>query len=164
MDLLLPDIGLIFWQSVVFLIVFIVLTVFVWKPVAGALRDRENMIEDSLRAAEIAKEEMAQIKADNEYLLQEARIERDQIIKLAVEAANKIKDDAKAETTKIADKLIKEAKATIESEKKMALAEVKNLVANLSVEIAEKILREKLSGDKSQAALVSKFLDEVKVN
>ncbi|MDH5610716.1 MAG: F0F1 ATP synthase subunit B, partial [Cyclobacteriaceae bacterium] len=96
--------------------------------------------------------------------LQEARIERDQIIKLAVEAANKIKEDAKAETTKIADKLIKEAKATIESEKKMALAEVKNLVANLSVEIAEKILREKLSGDKSQAALVSKFLDEVKVN
>lgn len=164
MELLTPDIGLIFWQLVVFLLVFVVLAVFVWKPVAGALKARESKIEDSLKAAELAKEEMAQIKADNEYLLQEARAERDNILKDAVAAANQIKEDAKNETSKIADKMIADAKSSIESEKKAALAEVKDLVATLSLDIAEKLLRTNLSDDKSQKALIDKFLKEVKVN
>ena len=143
---------------------FILLATFVWKTVTEALRAREGMIEDSLQAAELAKEEMEQIKADNEYLLQEARIERDEIIKKAVEVAGQIKEDAKSETKKIADKMIGDAKSAIETEKKAALSEVKNLVSSLSLEIAEKVIREKLSDDKSQKALVEKFIKEVKVN
>ncbi|MFT4736167.1 MAG: F-type H+-transporting ATPase subunit b [Cyclobacteriaceae bacterium] len=164
MELLTPGIGLIFWQIVVFVLLFILLAVFVWKPVAEALRAREGSIEDSLKAAELAKEEMEQIRTDNEYLLQEARIERDEIIKKATEAAALIKEDAKSETKKIADKMIADAKAAIQTEKKAALLEVKNLVSTLSIEIAEKIIREKLAGDKAQKELVDKFLKEVKVN
>jgi F-type H+-transporting ATPase subunit b len=164
MELLTPGIGLVFWQIVVFVLLFILLAVFVWKPVTEALRAREGMIEDSLKAAELAKEEMEQIKADNEYLLQEARIERDEIIKKATEVGNQIKEDAKAETKKISDKMIEDAKSAIETEKKAALAEVKNLVSSLSLEIAEKVIREKLADDKAQKALVEKFVKEVKVN
>jgi F-type H+-transporting ATPase subunit b len=164
MELLTPGIGLVFWQIVVFVLLFILLAVFVWKPVTEALRAREGMIEDSLKAAELAKEEMEQIKADNEYLLQEARIERDEIIKKATEAANQIKEDAKAETKKISDKMIGDAKSAIETEKKAALGEVKNLVSSLSLEIAERVIREKLADDKAQKALVEKFVKEVKVN
>ncbi len=163
-ELVTPGIGLIFWQTVVFLIVFLILAVFVWKPIAGALKARESKIDDALKAADLAKEEMEQIKSDNEYLLQEARAERDKILKEATDTAIQIKEQAKSETSAIAEKLIAEAKASIETEKRAALAEVKNLVAGLSVEIAEKLLREKLSDDKSQKALIDKFLKEVKVN
>lgn len=159
-----PEIGLIFWQTIVFLVVFGILAAFVWKPIMGALRTRENQIEESLRAAEIAREEMEQVKLDNEYLLQEAKVERDKLIKEAAEVANKIKEDAKKETSVIADKMIADAKSAIEAEKKTALAEVKNLVAELSLEISEKLLREKLSDDASQKALIDKFLKDVKVN
>ncbi|MFY0687702.1 MAG: F0F1 ATP synthase subunit B [Cyclobacteriaceae bacterium] len=164
MDLLLPDIGLFFWQTVVFLAVFTILLVFVWKPIAEALRSREQQIEDSLRAAEIAKEEMENIKLDNEYLLQQAKAERDELMKDATTIANKIKEDAKTETSAIAEKMIADARASIDAEKKAALAEVKGLVASLSLEIAEKVIREKLGSDKAQKDLVGKFLDEVKVN
>ncbi len=159
-----PEIGLIIWQTIIFLIVFAILAAFVWKPIVGALKIRESQIEDALKAAELAKEEMEQIKADNEYLLQEARMERDKILKSATDTANKIKEDAKNETAAIGEKMIAEAKSSIESEKKAALTEVKNLVAELSLDIAEKLLREKLSDDKSQKALIDKFLKEVKVN
>lgn len=164
MELLTPGIGLLFWQLVVFVSLFILLAVFAWKPIVGALRTREAMIEDALRAAEVAKEEMAQIKADNEYLMQEARIERDQMLKDALAVANQIKEEAKQSTAKITDKMIEDAKSSIESEKKAALSEVKALVATLSLDIAEKLIREKLSDDKTQLALVDKFLKSVKVN
>lgn len=159
-----PEIGLIFWQTIVFVIVFLVLATFVWKPIVGALKTRESQIDDALKAADLAKEEMAQIKADNEYLLQEARAERDKILKEAMGTANQIKEEAKNETAAIAEKMIADAKVSIESEKKAALAEVKSLVASLSLDIAEKVIREKLSGDKSQKDLIDKFLKEVKVN
>lgn len=159
-----PEIGLIIWQTIIFLIVFAVLAIFVWKPIVSALKTRESQIDDALKAADLAKEEMAQIKADNEYLLQEARAERDQILKEAMGTANQIKEEAKNETTAIADKLIADAKISIETEKKAALSEVKNLVASLSLDIAEKVIREKLSDDKSQKDLIDKFLKEVKVN
>ena len=164
MDLVNPAIGLIFWQLVVFLILILVLRKFVWKPILGALKSREFQIEDSLRAAEAAKGEMEQIKMDNEYLLYEARIERDKMMKDATIVANKIKDDAKAETSKISEKMISDASAAIENEKKSAMAEIKNLVASLSLEIAEKILREKLKDDRSQRDLVEKYLKEAQIN
>lgn len=164
MELVTPGIGLIFWQTVVFLIVFLILASFVWKPIVSALKTRESQIDDALKAAELAKEEMAQIKADNEYLLQEARAERDQILKEAMSTANQIKEDAKTETSSITEKMIADAQVTIQNEKKAALTEVKNLVASLSLEIAEKVLRQNLSSDKSQKDLIDKFLKEVKVN
>ncbi|MEQ8469976.1 MAG: F0F1 ATP synthase subunit B [Marinoscillum sp.] len=159
-----PEIGLIIWQTIVFLVVFGILAVFVWKPIASALKTRESQIEDALRAADLAKEEMEQVKADNEFLLQEARAEREKMLKEATDIAKKIKEDAKNDTVAITNKMIEDAKTTITSEKKAALSEVKNLVAQLSLEISEKLLREKLSDDKSQKDLIDKFLKEVKVN
>lgn len=164
MELVTPDIGLIIWQTIVFLAVLFILRKFVWRPILGALKSREFQIEDALRAADQARDEMEQIKMDNEYLLYEARIERDQMIKDATVVANKIKDDAKAETSKISEKMIEDAKSTIDNEKKSAMDEMRNLVSSLSLEIAEKILRENLKEEKSQKALVDKFLKEAKVN
>ena len=164
MDLLIPDYGLLFWQLVVFSIVLTILAVFVWKPVTEALRRRESVIEDSIKSAELAREEMMQIKADNEIVLKEARVQRDQLLKDAKIVANKIKEDAKSETSKISQKMISDAKDIIESEKNAALVEVKNLVSKLSLDIAEKLIREKLKNDKSQQQLVEKFLKEVKIN
>ncbi len=164
MDLLLPGVGLMFWQFVIFLIVFFVLRALAWKPIMSSLKARDAMIDDSIKSAEIARDEVAQLKADNEYLLQEARAERDKIVNQALATANQIKEEAKAETSKISEKMIQDAKQTIEAEKKAALAEVRDLVGSLSVDIAEKILREKLGDESSQKSLVDKFLKDVKVN
>lgn len=164
MELVTPDIGLIIWQTVVFLIVFVVLALFVWKPIISSLKAREHQIEDSLRAADNAKEEMEQIKSDNEYLLQEARIERDQILKTAKDAAGKIVDNAKAETSDITQKMIKDAQEAIVGERRAAVNEIKELVASLSIDVAEKILREKLSDDKAQKDLVDRFIKETEIN
>ncbi len=164
MDLLIPDYGLLFWQLVVFSIVLTIMAVYVWKPVTEALRRRESTIEDSIRSAELAREEMMQIKAENEMVLKEARVQRDQLLKEANIVANKIKEDAKLETSKISQKMISDAKDIIESEKNAALSEVKNLVSILSLNIAEKLIREKLNNDKSQQQLVEKFLKEIKIN
>jgi len=159
-----PDIGLIIWQLIVFGIVLLILRAFVWIPILSALKTREFQIEDSLRAAENAKNEMEQIKADNEYLLQEARMERDAMLKEAKQEADRIVEKAKADTSDITSKMLQDARDAIDVEKKSALTEVRNLVASLSLEIAEKVLRDNLSDDKSQKALVEKFVKEVKVN
>lgn len=164
MALVTPDIGLIIWQLIVFLVVLFVLRTFVWIPILSALKTREFQIEDSLRAAENAKEEIKQIQADNEYLLQEARIERDAILKEARDEASKIVDRAKGETSDITAKMLKEARESIEADKKAAMSEVRALVSELSLEIAEKVLRENLKDDKSQKTLVEKFIKEVKIN
>lgn len=164
MSLVTPEFGLIFWQSVVFLILLIVLRKFVWLPVLSALKSREFQIEDSLRAAEQAREEMEQIKMDNEYLLYEARIERDQMIKDATIVARKIKEDTKAETSKISEKMISDAKSVIDNEKKMVMAEIKETVSSLSLAIAEKILRENLRDKKAQRGLVTRFLEDTTIN
>ncbi|MEQ9423374.1 MAG: F0F1 ATP synthase subunit B [Cyclobacteriaceae bacterium] len=164
MDLVTPDIGLLFWQFVVFLIVFGILAVFVWRPITDALRTREEFIKDSLDAAELAKQEMEELKADNAELLQEARAERDAMLKEATQIANQIKEDAKTETSKISEKMIADAKSTIETEKKAALAEVKSEVAKLSLQVAEKLIRKNLESDKAQKELVEQFVKDLKSN
>ena len=164
MELVTPDLGLIIWQSVVFFIVLFVLRKFIWNPILGALKSREFQIEDALRAAKHAKDEMKMVKMDNEYLLYEGRLERDKMIKDATIISNKIKDDAKAETSKISEKMIEDAKKVIDNEKKAAMDEFRNLVSSLSIEISEKILREKLGTKKAQKELVNKFLKEAKIN
>ena len=164
MELVTPGIGLIFWQTVTFLIVLGILAAFVWRPIMDALRAREGFIEDSLHAAENAKKDIEKLKSDNEYLMHEARMERDKMLKEAAVLANKIKDDAKEETSKITAKMIEDAKAVIQTEKSAALNEVKSLVATLSLDVAEKLLRKKLEEKKAQEELVEEFIKDIKVN
>jgi F-type H+-transporting ATPase subunit b len=164
MDLITPDASLIFWQTVIFLVVLFVLAKFAWKPILNGLNERESNIEQALLSAEKAKNEMAQLKADNEKLLAEARKERDSILRDATAAANKLKDEAREQASQESAKIVADAKASIETEKKAALAEVKQQVAQLSLEIAEKVLREKLSDDKAQKAYVSKLVKDLNEN
>ncbi len=164
MELLTPGVGLIFWQTVIFLLLFGILAGFVWRPVTDALKKREGFIKDSLDAAQLAKREMEDLKEDNAELLKEARAERDAMLKEATTIANQIKEDAKSQTSKISEKMIADAKTTIETEKKRALTEIKNEVARLSLEIAEKVIRKNLESDKAQRELVQGFVKEMKAN
>lgn len=164
MDLLTPDFGLIVWQILIFLVVLFVLSKFAWKPIINGLNERENSINESLLSAEKARNEMAELKADNEKLLAEARKERDNILKDATAAANKLREEAKEQASQEGARIIADAKASIETQKNAALAEVKDQVAQLSVQIAEKILREKLSDDKAQKEYVSKLVKDLNVN
>jgi len=143
MDLLTPGTGLLFWQSVVFIALFLFLAKFAWKPIIGALNEREESIRQALESAEKAKEEMAALQAGNEKLLREAREERDRIVRDARDAANRLIDQAQTEARKSADKLIEDAKAVINTEKQAALRDVKSQVALFSIEIAEKLIKKK---------------------
>lgn len=164
MDLVTPNIGLIFWQSVTFLLVLIILGRFVWRPIMNALKAREGSIEDALRAAELAREEMEKLTADNEKLMSEARMERDQIIKDASAIASRIREEAKAEAGKITSKMIEDARHTLQLEKQAAVNEIRNQVAEFSLQITEKILRKNLSQDKNQKALLDAYLKDIKLN
>lgn len=164
MDLITPGSGLIFWQLFGFLGLLLILIKFAWKPMLSALEERETSIENALKAAESARNEMANLKADNEKLLQEARLERDTILKKAQEASVKMIEDAKNEAAKVAAQQIENAKAVIETEKRAALTEVKNQVALLTLEVTEKLLRKNLSEDKAQKALVDEFVKDIKLN
>lgn len=151
-------------QTVLFLILIFLLVKFAWKPILNALNDREEGIKNALDAAELAKVEMANLQADNQKLLQEARMERDAMVKEAREIKAKMIADAKDEAKAEADKIITQAQATIESEKKAAIADIKNQVATLSVEIAEKVVKGELSNKDKQLALVSQMLSDAKLN
>jgi len=164
MELITPDIGLIFWMTLSFAIVLAILKKFAWKPILQGLKDREDSIRESLSSAEKAREEMAKLQSDNEKLLDEARLERDEIIKEALATANTIKEEAKNETSKISGKMIEDARTLINSEKQGALAEIKELVASLSMDIAERLMRRNLSDDKSQRELVDQFIKEINTN
>ena len=164
MELITPGFGLIFWQTVTFLAVLFILGKFAWKPILTALKEREDSIEDALSAAEKAKQEMADLKAENEKLLDQARLERDKILKDATAAANKLKDEARDEAGKISAKMLEDAKNAINNEKKSALIEIKNEVAVLSIQIAEKLLRKNLEDDKAQKSLVNEFIKDLNNN
>jgi len=159
-----PEIGLIFWSSIVFLILLFILGKFAWKPILAALKERETSIADALSMADKAKQEMMALKADNEKLLAEARIERDNLLKAARTAANQVKEEAREDAGKISAKMIADAKLAITNEKKAALTEVKNEVAALSVQIAEKLLRRNLNDKNEQTALVNDFLKDINNN
>ncbi len=164
MDLLTPGTGLIFWQALTFLVVVFLLGRFAWKPILSALEAREFSIEEALKSAEKAKEEMEKLQANNEKLLQEARIERDQLIKDAQVAAATIRDEAKLQAEESANKIMIDARAEIEQQKNAAISEVKNLVADLSLNIAEKVLRKELSDKKSQESLIKDYVKDIKLN
>lgn len=164
MELLTPGYGLIFWQVVVFLLLFFLLAKLAWKPILASLKEREQTIQSSLDSAEKAKVEMAAMKADNEKLLKEAREERDKILRDARDAANRIHDQAQLDAKKNADKIIEDAKAVIQTEKQAALRDVKEQVALFSLEVAERLLKKNLENDKSQRELVDRYVNELKIN
>lgn len=164
MDLVLPSFGLIFWMTITFLIVFLLLRKMAWKPILKALGDREKSIQDALDAAEKAKEEMAQLQANNEKILLEARNERDKLLKEARETKDSIIAEAKGKAQQEAEKIVQSARETIQTEKLAAMTELKNQVASLSIEIAEKIIKSELSSDEKQKALVKTMLNDVSLN
>ncbi len=164
MDILIPDTGLFIFQSIAFLLLIFLLGKFAWKPILNGLKEREDTIEGALLAAEQARTEMEALSADNVKLMAEARSERDAMLKEAMAAANTIKEEAKEETGKIASKMIEDAKAVIENEKKAALSEVKLLVSSLSLEITEKVLRRELSDKKAQESLVDEYVKDLNLN
>lgn len=164
MDLILPSIGLIFWMTVTFLIVFFLLRKMAWKPILGALKEREASIQNALDSAQKAKDEMAALQASNEAILMEARNERDKLLKEARDTKESIIAEAKSAAQKEADKIMQSARESIQSEKVAAMDELKNQVARLSIEIAEKIIRTELSSDEKQKSLVNAMIDEVNMN
>ncbi len=164
MDLITPGTGLIFWQLLGFLGLLFILVKFAWKPMLAVLDERESSIENALKSAETARNEMANLKSENEKLLAETRLERDNILKQAHEASLRMIEEAKQESGKAGAQMIANAKAVIEIEKKAALTEVKNQVAILTLEVTEKLLRKKLSNDKAQEELVDRFIKEININ
>ena len=164
MDLLTPEFGLFFWTLIAFLCVFFILKKFAWKPILAALTDREQSIEDALAKAEAAKEEMARLTGENEALLKEARIERDNILREAKKMKDQIVSDAKETAAKEGARMIEKARVEIDSQTAIALALVKDQVASLSIEIAEKILQKQFEDKGKQDALVADLLKQVKLN
>jgi F-type H+-transporting ATPase subunit b len=158
------QLGLFFWLLVIFVGLVFLMKKFAWKPILDAVNDREEGIKNALLAAENAKKDMQNLKADNEKLLAEARAERDLMIKEAREIKEKMIADAKSEAQAQGEKMIDQAKASIESEKNAAMAELKNQVSTLSLEIAEKLLQDELSNKESQTKLVEKMLGDAKLN
>lgn len=163
MNIVAPE-SLIFWTTIIFLLLLILLRKFAWKPILGAVRTRETSINDALEAAEKAKLEMQNLHADNEKLLQEARAEREAMMKEARELKAKMITDAKEDAKVEADKMVAQAQAAIVSEKKAAIAELKQQVASLSLEIAEKVVKHELSDSDKQMKLVNEMLGEAKLN
>jgi F-type H+-transporting ATPase subunit b len=164
MELVTPGIGLIFWQTVTFLIVLFLLSKFAWKPIMASLRQREESIDSALRQADQAKLEMQALKSENEKLLQEARMERDRILRQASEAGTPLIEEAKSRANEEGTRMIQNAREAITNEKKAAITEVKNMAATLSIEIAERILKHELKDPNAQRALVNDYIKEVKLN
>jgi F-type H+-transporting ATPase subunit b len=164
MQLLTPGLGLLFWALLAFIIVFLILKKFAWKPILATLKEREEGIANSIATAEKVKAEMAQLKNENEALMQKAREERAIIIKEAKEASDRMiaeaKDKAKAEY----DRIVADAQQTIQQQKNAVLTEVKNQVGALVVEVSEKILRKELSNKTEQEKLIKELAEGVKLN
>ncbi|MEZ2335036.1 F0F1 ATP synthase subunit B [Mucilaginibacter sp. RCC_168] len=163
MELVTPAIGLVFWTTVSFFILLFILRRFAWKPILGALNDRERFIEDSLSKAEAAKDEMARLTNENESLLKQARAERDQILSEARKVKEQMIADAKELAHKEGARMIELARVEINNQKSIAMADVKNQVATLSLQIAEKVLRKQFEDHQKQDELVSQLLKEVKL-
>lgn len=159
--ILTPDFGLFFWMLVAFLVVFLILAKFGFPVITGMVEERKNFIDESLRKAHEAQERLANIEKEGESILQEAREKQALILKEAAESRDAIVEQAQQKARTEGARLLEEAKAAIEQEKKAAIADIRQQVAALSVEIAEKVLRQNLRDDKSQMDLIDRMLDEV---
>lgn len=159
-----PSVGLIIWTSVVFVLLFFILAKFAWKPILSAIQNREKNIEEAILKAEEARESLNKFKQDGEKIIAEARLESDKLLKEARELRDKLINDSKKQAQMEADKIISNARAQIQSEKIAALNEIKSQVANLSLEIAEKILKSELSDKEKQKVLVKNLCEQINTN
>ncbi len=164
MDLVTPNLGLMFWTGLIFVLLLFILTKFIWKPILSVVNTREKSISDSLELAEKTMLEMKSLQAQNENLLKEARAERDAIVRDANAIATKMVEDSKNVAKLEADKIIISAREAINNEKVAALAELKTQIAEFSLQIAEKVVRGELSSDEKQKALSEKLAADFKLN
>jgi F-type H+-transporting ATPase subunit b len=162
--LVLPDIGLVFWSTIAFLILLIVLGKFAWKPIMKAIGEREQGIADSIASAEKIKLEMAQLKNENESLLAKAREERAILLKEAKETKDKMINEAKEQAKEAAAKIIADAQASINQQKMAAITDLKNQVGKLVIEVSEKVLRKELSNKQDQENYIKQLAQEAKLN
>jgi F-type H+-transporting ATPase subunit b len=158
------SLGLFFWQSVLFVILLFILGKYAWRPILNSVEEREEGIRSAIGQAEAAKEELAKLQATNEELLKEARLERDAMLKEARDTKDKIVGEAANEAKSEAQRIMTTAKETIEAEKQRALVDIKNQVAEMSIEIASLILKENLSSDASQKELAEKYVKDLNLN
>ena len=159
-----PDLGLIFWSFVTFVIVFLILRKYAFRPIVEALKEREAHIDNALKSAEQARLEMAKLKNDNEKLLDEARAERDTMMKKAQQTADRIVEESKEKAAAESNKIVEAARLAIQQERQAAIQDIKQQVASLSLEIAEQILRGQLKDKPAQRTLVSQLINDAKLN
>jgi len=164
MGLVMPDIGLVIWMSITFLIVLFLLKKFAWGPILKMIHEREASIEEALKSAERAKAEMQALQADNERIIAEARQERDRMMKEARDMKDAIVGEAKSQAKEEADKMLAIARETIHNEKMAAITDLKNQVAQLSIDVAEKILKRELAAESKQKELLGDLMKDVKLN
>ncbi len=164
MNLITPSFGLLFWMLIGFGILFFILVKFAWGIIIKAIKGRENFIKEQLNSAAKAREEMKNLKSEHEVLLVKAKEERDAILSEARKMSEKMYEDAKAKADLEAQRLIDEAKQTINFEKMKAITDIKNEIAQMSIEIAEKVLTEELSDKQRQEALISKWVENLSIN
>ncbi|MDR1666514.1 MAG: F0F1 ATP synthase subunit B [Bacteroidales bacterium] len=164
MQLVTPDIGLLFWMLVSFLTVLFLLKKFAWKPILTMLHKREESIEQALKSADRAREEMHRMRADNEKILAEARAERERIYHEAKEMKDKIVAEAREQAKKEQNRIMEETKTMIQTEKNAAIKEIRSISAEISVRIAEKLLRHELSNDRKQKDLLEKLIGDLSMN
>ncbi|MBW7892895.1 MAG: F0F1 ATP synthase subunit B [Chitinophagaceae bacterium] len=162
--LVLPDLGLVVWSTLAFLILMFVLGKFGWKPIMKAIHEREQGINDSLATAEKVRAEMAQLKSDNEILLVQAREERAQILKEAKEIKDRMINEAKDQAKEAAAKIMAETQLAIENQKMAAVTDLKNQVGHMVIEVSEKILRRELANKADQEHYIKQLTDEIRLN
>lgn len=164
MELITPALGLFVWTLLAFIIVFLILKAFAWKPILNMLSERETGIANSIATAERAKSEMAQMQSENQRLLQEAREERSKMLKEAKETKDRIINEAKEQAKIEANKILEDARIQIENKKNAAIVDVKNEIGNMAVAVAEKMLRKELEPAQKQADYIAMLAEEIKLN
>lgn len=164
MDLLTPDLGLLFWQVVVFLGLFLILRAFAWKPITDSLSERENNIQSALDLAEKTRVEMTNLKADNEKLLAQARAEREAMLRGAKETADKMVADSREKAAAEGQRMLEQAREAMQNERQALIMQMRKEVVTLSLDIAEKVLRKELSDKPSQEKLVNELVANSRLN
>lgn len=164
MDLIKPEFGLLIWQTIIFLAIFVLLAKYAWKPILSGLKDREVSIASALGEAEKARLEMQKLTSDNQKLLDEAKAERERILKSAQKTADELREEAKTKASLEVNKMLEDARRVIESEKQSAIVAIKEQVAMLSIEVAGKILRRELEDKDRQQLLAADIIRELNIN
>ena len=164
MQLVTPGIGLIFWMLVSFSLVLFVLGKYAWKPIMKGIHQREDSIEKALEAANDAKKEMLKLKAGNEQLLRDAKDERDALMREARKLKESILEEARIQAGEEAGRIVETARQNIQMEKMAAINDLKNQIASISIDIAEKLIGKELENKQQQQLLTEKLLKDVKIN